>query len=155
MGIMQNDDSDVHDRLVGGRIRDARRAHGLTQEDLARAVGVSRSAVAQWETGRAGQLRGNLARIASVLGMPVAALMEGVLEERESGGGGLAEGTARDGTEIALLRLFRACPAEDRALLLRTAHRLARAEESAGVTKLCAPGAPEGGSGGDSASGGG
>lgn len=117
---MEQDDTDSHDRLVGGRIRDARRARGMTQEDLARAVGVSRSAVAQWETGRAGQLRGNLARIAHVLGVAVAELMEGMSEER-----GGPDHVARDGTELALLRLYRSCAPEDRALLLRTAHRLA------------------------------
>ncbi len=41
-------------RAGGERLRLVRRARGLSQDDLARAVGVSRSAVAQWETGRAG-----------------------------------------------------------------------------------------------------
>ena len=36
----------------GDRIRHARMARGLTQEDLAAAMGVTRSAVAQWETDR-------------------------------------------------------------------------------------------------------
>ena len=48
---------------IGERIRAARQERGWTQEQLAEAVGVSRSAVAQWETGRAGQLTGNLSRI--------------------------------------------------------------------------------------------
>ena len=52
---------------IGERIRKARQDRGWTQEQLAEAVGVSRSAVAQWETGRAGQLTGNLSRIAEVL----------------------------------------------------------------------------------------
>lgn len=103
---------------VGTRIRAARRARGWTQDALALAVGVSRSAVAQWETDRAGQVRGNLARIAEVLGMPVAALLGG-----ESG----PETESQSGDELALLRLYRACNPEDRSLLLRTAHRLARA----------------------------
>ena len=49
---------------IGTRIRAARRERGLTQDDLADQVGVSRSAVAQWETGRTGQITGNLSRIA-------------------------------------------------------------------------------------------
>ena len=52
---------------IGARIRMARRERGLTQDDLADQVGVSRSAVAQWETGRTGQITGNLSRIADVL----------------------------------------------------------------------------------------
>lgn len=112
-------ETDSHDDLVGARIRETRRRLGLTQEALAQAVGVSRSAVAQWETGRAGQLRGNLARIGAVLGVSVTYLMAG----GDSDGPPVAE----NGTELALLRLYRACSDEDRAFLLRTAHRLARA----------------------------
>jgi DNA-binding XRE family transcriptional regulator len=37
---------------AGLRLRAARKAKGLTQEALAQALGVTRSAVAQWETGR-------------------------------------------------------------------------------------------------------
>ena len=104
---------------VGARIREARQAMGLSQEALARAIGVSRSAVAQWETGRAGQVRANLARIASTL----AVSMEYVL----TGNGTPQQGPAADsGDELALLRLYRACTEEDRAFLLRTASRMAR-----------------------------
>ena len=102
---------------VGTRIRTARRARGWTQDDLATAVGVSRSAVAQWETDRAGQLRDNLARIAAALGQPVAELLDGNPHLDD-----FAPGSA---DELALLRLYRACDPEDRAFLLRTARKLA------------------------------
>jgi transcriptional regulator with XRE-family HTH domain len=101
----------------GARIRAARRARGWTQDDLAKAVGVTRSAVAQWETDRAGQIRDNLARIAMVLGVPVAALLGSAPAD--------ADLRAVGGDELALLRLYRACSPEDRAFLLRTARRLA------------------------------
>jgi len=102
----------------GARIKAARIAAGLTQEGLADLVGVSRSAVAQWETDRAGQVGGNLARIAEALAVSVGHLLTG----------GPREGTARaeDATELALLRLYRTCTGADRAFLLRTATRLAR-----------------------------
>lgn len=54
---------------IGQRIANIRREAGLTQQDLAETVGVSRSAVAQWETGRAGQLIPNLTAIAQALGV--------------------------------------------------------------------------------------
>lgn len=38
------------DMNIGSRIRDARKEAGLTQEELATRLGVSRSAIAQWET---------------------------------------------------------------------------------------------------------
>ncbi len=111
---------------VGTRIRAARLARGMTQAMLAEAVGVTRSAVAQWETDRAGQVRGNLTRIASVLGVSVQFLLEGH--------GGNAPERPENATELALLRLYRACTEDDRAFLLRTATRLARAAEREGGT---------------------
>jgi transcriptional regulator with XRE-family HTH domain len=111
-------ESKQHSISAGERIRAARVAAGLTQESLAREVGVTRSAVAQWETDRAGQVGGNLARIAEILGVSVGHLLTGVSAE----GGASAE----HATELALLRLYRTCGPEDRALIMRTAHRLAR-----------------------------
>jgi transcriptional regulator with XRE-family HTH domain len=101
---------------VGDRIRQVRREKGLTQGDLANAVGVSRSAVAQWETGRAGQLSANLSRIAGFLEVGVEFLLHG--EDK------LAAGTPISGDEWALLRLYRECNAEDRQIVLRLARRL-------------------------------
>jgi transcriptional regulator with XRE-family HTH domain len=97
---------------VGTRIRELRRAQKLTQDELASACKVSRSAVAQWETDRAGQLRENITRIADALGTSAEHLLHG-------------EGSAT-GDELAMVRLYRACDPEDRAFLLRTAHKLAR-----------------------------
>jgi transcriptional regulator with XRE-family HTH domain len=103
----------------GGRISALRRACGMTQDELATACGVSRSAVAQWETDRAGQLRENLPRIAKALDVSVEMLVTG----------GNQDG-ALLGDELALVRLYRACTAEDRAFLLRTARKLANIQKS-------------------------
>ncbi len=103
---------------IGQRIREARKQRGLTQDQLADVVGVSRSAVAQWETGRAGQVTGNLARIADVLGVGV--------EHLTHGRNKYAAAEANTGDELALLRLYRECQPDDRQLLLRTARRLVR-----------------------------
>jgi transcriptional regulator with XRE-family HTH domain len=97
---------------VGTRIRALRRARGLTQDELAAACDVSRSAVAQWETDRAGQLRGNISRIADALGTSVENLLHG--------------SNQATGDELAMLRLYQACDPEDQAFLLRTAHKLAK-----------------------------
>jgi transcriptional regulator with XRE-family HTH domain len=103
---------------IGARIRATRRESGLTQDELADRVGVSRSAVAQWETGRAGQVTGNLSRIADALQVNVEYLMIG--DDKR------AVGEVRQGDELALLRLYRECDPEDRQMLLRTARRLVR-----------------------------
>ena len=36
---------------VGNRIREVRKARGLTQEQLAETIGVSRQAISKWESG--------------------------------------------------------------------------------------------------------
>ena len=111
---MENDSTGT-----GARIRAARKDRSMTQDDLARAVGVSRSAVAQWETDRSGQVGANLTRVASALGVTAAFLLAG---EMRIGADTVAEGA----TEMALLRLYRACSEEDRAYLMRTARLLSR-----------------------------
>src|ERR1700735_1956953 len=105
-------------RDIGPRIRTAREDQGWTQDQLAAAVGVSRSAVAQWETGRAGQVTTNLTRIAAALGVGVEHLMYGHDKA--------APGQVQRGDELAILRLYRECAPEARQLLLRTARRLAK-----------------------------
>jgi transcriptional regulator with XRE-family HTH domain len=103
---------------IGDRIRAARTGCALTQDQLARQIGVSRSAVAQWETGRTGQITGNLSRIAAALQVNVEYLVHG--DDKR------APSEARQGDELALLRLYRACDPADRQMLLHTARRLAR-----------------------------
>ena len=107
---------------IGSRVKAGRKDRGLTQEELAEQVGVSRSAVAQWETGRTGQITGNLSRIAEVLDLNVEYLMYGA-DKR-------APTQAHQGDELAMLRLYRECDPEDKQILLRTARRLARRDKS-------------------------
>jgi transcriptional regulator with XRE-family HTH domain len=111
------EDDEATLREAGERIRQARRERGLTQESLAAAVGVSRSAVAQWETGRSGQVRGNIAGIARALQVDVEFLLYGSRLHDPL--------KAVGADELALLRLYRACLPHARQTLLLTAHRLA------------------------------
>lgn len=99
---------------IGGRIAELRRERGMSQAALAAATGVSRSAVAQWETDRAGQVSGNLSRIATVLDVSVEILLHGPAARGP-------EGLSSD--ELALLRLYRQCSELDRMELLRDARR--------------------------------
>lgn len=108
---------------VAARIRDMRRSLGLTQDELAVRVGVSRSAIAQWETDRTGQIRSNLARVAAVLGVSVGYLLTG-----ENAG---AEMGAETADERALLNLYRQIQDGGRAEVLRQARRILAAQEQA------------------------
>jgi transcriptional regulator with XRE-family HTH domain len=113
-------DSGLGTEGVAVRIREARRALGLTQDELARRVGVSRSAIAQWETDRTGQVRANLARVAAVLGVSIGYLVAGESEP------GLVNVETAD--ERALLSLYRQIPEPGRSELLRNARRMAGAQ---------------------------
>ncbi len=110
---------------VATRIREARRALGLTQDELARRIGVSRSAIAQWETDRTGQVRANLARVAAVLGVSIGYLITGESEV------GLINVETAD--ERALLSLYRQIREPGRSELLRNARRMAAVQ---GLTPL-------------------
>jgi transcriptional regulator with XRE-family HTH domain len=109
-------------QAIGARIRAAREARGLTQSALAARIGVTRSAVAQWETGRSGQVGGNLALVAAALDVGVGHLLLGQIAD--AGEGGLIAGLT--GNERALIELYRGCAPADQAVLLRVAHQLGK-----------------------------
>lgn len=54
---------------IGERIRKERLAHGLTITELAERIGVTRSAVGQWENGRTEPTRENVRAVATALGI--------------------------------------------------------------------------------------
>ena len=66
---------------LGERIRDARRAAGLSQEKLAERVGVTRQAVTKWENGQSAPSTENLLRLAEVLGVPANTLLDAAAPE--------------------------------------------------------------------------
>lgn len=63
-------------RADGGKIKRARQRAGLTQEELARAVGVTVRNVVRWETGRNQPRADHLFRIADVCSVNVSDLLE-------------------------------------------------------------------------------
>ncbi|GBR54382.1 transcriptional regulator [Neokomagataea thailandica NBRC 106555] len=63
---------------LGRRIRLLREMAGLSQLQLAQKVGISRSAVAFWETGRAGHVGKHLGALANVLGVEPQVLLTGM-----------------------------------------------------------------------------
>ncbi|KKB86452.1 hypothetical protein VW29_02510 [Devosia limi DSM 17137] len=54
---------------LGDRIRDSRKAAGMTQADLARALGISVQAISQWESGRTVPTADRLIFIGDLLGL--------------------------------------------------------------------------------------
>ena len=106
---------------LGARIRALRRARGLTQDRLADSTGVSRSAVAQWESDRAGHSAGMLRRVAEVLGVSVGMLRDGW--------DGVSTDAVLTPQETALLRLYRSCTDEDQSVLMHVAEKIAASRD--------------------------
>ena len=102
---------------IGARIRRARRDLGWTQQQLADAIGVCRSAVAQWETDRSGQELENLSRVATALDIDLEWLIDGV--ERR------ARQIATK-SELRMIQVYRKCAPQDRQILLAMARALAQ-----------------------------
>jgi transcriptional regulator with XRE-family HTH domain len=63
-------------RLVGGRLREARRARSMTLDDVAREAGLTKSFVSAVERGGTSPSIGSLYRICEALAVPVASLFE-------------------------------------------------------------------------------
>jgi transcriptional regulator with XRE-family HTH domain len=61
--------------LIGDEIRSARQVSQLSQRDLAEQAGISRSALAQYESGRSQPPAGVLDNIARVLGRPMSSFV--------------------------------------------------------------------------------
>lgn len=59
------------------RLRELRKAKGLTQMKLAQESGVHRTIIARYETGRNRLSEKNLLRIAGALGVPVDTVLKG------------------------------------------------------------------------------
>ena len=66
----------MSDNTIGNRIKNLRTAKKMTLEDVARAVGVGRSTVLKWETGKITSMRGDkISALADVLGVSPHELM--------------------------------------------------------------------------------
>ena len=84
---------------IAQRLYELRRAHGISQEDLARKLGVSRQAVSKWECGESVPGTDNLIALARPYGVELDALLgigrdadadDGVPAQVTSGSGGAA-----------------------------------------------------------------
>lgn len=62
--------------MIGPRLRAARRAAGMSQEELGAAIGVSKMAVSKYESGAAVPGSARLAALAEALGVPVSWILE-------------------------------------------------------------------------------
>lgn len=61
---------------MGDRIRETRKAKGLSQETVAAALGVSRQAVTRWESGQSSPSTANLIELSKLFGIPIGQLCD-------------------------------------------------------------------------------
>jgi len=73
-------------KVLGLRIRELRRAQGLSQEDLADKCGVHRTFMGTVERGESNLSFSNILKVASTLGISLSTLFEGVDQNMVSGG---------------------------------------------------------------------
>ncbi len=110
------------DTHAGERMKTIRQSRHLTQDQLAKAAGVSRSLVAQWETGRSG-FAGKAVQIAKALEVPVRLLRPEMPADSATANGASA---SRLGQEQMLLDAFRQLQVDDQTCLVHLARRLTR-----------------------------
>ncbi|NHN87903.1 helix-turn-helix transcriptional regulator [Acetobacter conturbans] len=104
-----------HDTL-GQRIRALRQYAGMTQVELARTLGLSRSAIAHWETDRDGRVREYLPRLAELFQVPPEVFLTGMATQEA------VVQLAID--EVDLLRLYRSLDVGERLSVQRSIVRL-------------------------------
>jgi transcriptional regulator with XRE-family HTH domain len=90
-------------------IRTLREGLGLSPDDLAKKVGVTRSAVSAWETGANGPSRKRLKKVADALGVTVPELLAGKLPTPQKTAGTLVA-IESDGDEVQLIDVKSAVP---------------------------------------------
>ena len=66
----------------GQRLQEVRRKNGMTQEEFAAQLKVSRQAVSKWENGTSDPSTSNLCALAKLYGIPVEELLHETQEEK-------------------------------------------------------------------------
>ncbi len=100
---------------IGSRIKKARQAAGISQADLAQAMGITRSACSQWESDQGtGPRRERLEVLAAELGVSYEWLATG----REAGAVSEISPSYLTADQLELLRLFKGLQPKQRKALL-------------------------------------
>lgn len=98
---------------VGIRIQSLRASKGMTQDEFAGMLGITRSAIAQWETDRAVPAAQKMQKIEKILGSTANYILTGEV-------GDLTK------QETGLIESFRACGLTDRFVIFELADRLSK-----------------------------
>ncbi|MHB8894454.1 MAG: helix-turn-helix domain-containing protein [Candidatus Geothermincolia bacterium] len=100
---------------IGKRIQKAREESGLSQEELATALGITQSALSNYELGKRRLYLANLEQLAKVLGRPLSYFME---EEKPAPAKTAARTDSSDEVTSEIMELVSQFSPEERAQLL-------------------------------------
>lgn len=112
------------DTHVGKRIRHRRWMMGMTQQQLADAVGIKFQQIQKYETGMNRVSASRLWGISAALGVPISFFFEGLAEEAEAG---YAASVVADREAMELVRAYTAIPEAQRRKLFDLARVLSSA----------------------------
>lgn len=101
-------------RDIGKRIQKAREESGMSQEELASALGITQSALSNYELGKRRLYLANLEQLANVLGRPLSYFME----EGPSADSSAVEKNATDEVTLEINRLLSELSHEERVQVL-------------------------------------
>lgn len=101
-------------RDIGRRIQKAREEAGLSQEELASALGITQSALSNYELGKRRLYLANLEQLATVLGRPLSYFMEEEKPQEDSS----PRREASDTVTSEILALLQELSREERVQLL-------------------------------------
>ena len=102
-------------RDIGKRIQKAREESGLSQEELASALGITQSALSNYELGKRRLYLANLEQLANVLGLPLSYFME---EEKPADGEAATRVDSTDEVTSGIIGLLSELSQEERVQLL-------------------------------------
>jgi transcriptional regulator with XRE-family HTH domain len=102
-------------RDIGKRIQKAREESGLSQEELATTLGITQSALSNYELGKRRLYLANLEQLANVLGRPLSYFME---EEKPEAGDAAPQVDSSDRVTSEIIRLLSELSGEERSQLL-------------------------------------
>lgn len=116
---------------VGEKIREARLAKGMTQEELGRLLGVQKSAIAKYEKGRVVNIkRSTLKKISDILGIRPSELIYEKIEKNPAEMAELHFEIIMDEDFVGMFEDFRILDEQKRKIVIDLVHNLAETKKA-------------------------
>lgn len=118
---------------IGAKIKAARIARGMTQEELGKLLGVQKSAIAKYESGRVVNIkRSVLKKISDILGIRPSELIFEQIEQNPVGTAALHAEMIMDVDYVSMFPEFHGLNAQERKIVMDLVHSLAQTKKAEG-----------------------